>query len=188
LPQYAKWTVIEDKEALDGASIDTVRRKFVEWRDTHNVEREEHWVKRLIPMAKDPPNRLPRFTYCIYVDQKCLNTLTAFAEKYPPPHRRAPKPPSLVVALVDGDYDESQYVSGGARAEPDERGQHPEIDGRSCKYVGWQYTDVGSLASMYDTLASERLDGRDYQRPPKISPLGFDIVTENGVQRNLERA
>lgn len=156
----------------------------MEWRDAQNVQRQEDWVKRLIPLAKDPPNRLPRFTYCIYVDKKCLNTLPAFAEKFPPPHDFAPLPPALVVALVDGDYDESQYVCGGARAEPDERGQYPEIDGRTCKYVGWQYMDVNCLANQYDKLDSRRMDGRTYKRPPMIAPLGYDMMTENGVQEN----
>lgn len=141
-------------------------------------------MKQLIPMAKDPPNRLPRFTYCIYVDKKCLNTLPAFAERFPRAHRFAPRPPALVVALVDGDYDESLYVSGGARAEPDERGQYPEIDGRNCKYVGWQYVDVSCLATQYDKLDSRRMDGRTYKRPPTIAPLGYDVVTENGVQED----
>lgn len=42
LPQYAKWTVREDREALKGASIDAVRKMFVEWRNEHNVECEVH--------------------------------------------------------------------------------------------------------------------------------------------------
>jgi hypothetical protein len=70
---------MEDREALGGASIDAVCEKFVEWRDEHAVEHEEHWVRRMIPLAKDAPSRLPRLTYCLYVDQKCLNTVTAFA-------------------------------------------------------------------------------------------------------------
>ncbi|KAG8156441.1 hypothetical protein KVR01_013675 [Diaporthe batatas] len=183
LPQYAKWTVIEDKEALDNASIDTVRAKFVEWRDTHNVARQQHWVKKVMPLPTDAPNRLPRFTYCIYVDQKCLNTLPAFAENFPPAHRYAPVPP-LVVALIDGDYDESLYVRGGPRAAPDEEGQYPEVDGHTCKYVGWQYVQVKYLSTHYDKLDSRLLDGPEYRRPPKIAPLGYDAVTENGVLKN----
>lgn len=88
------------------------------------------------------------------------------------------------MALVDGDYDESLYVHGGARAEPDERGQYPEIDGCSCKYVGWQYVDVSCLATQYDKLDSRRMDGRTYRRPPRIAPLGYDVVTEDGVQED----
>lgn len=158
---------------------------FVEWRDKHSVEREEHWTKKLLPpMARDPSTRLPRYTYCLYVDQKCLDTVTAFAEKFPKPSRFAPSPPPLVAVLIDGDFDESQYVRGGARASPDERGQHPAVDGRTCWYVGWEYVDTNTLGSLYDELHSLRLDDpRDYTRPPKITPCGFEALTDEGIKR-----
>lgn len=103
---------------------------FVEWRDRHSVEREVHWTRKLLPpMISDAPSRLPRFTYCLYVEQKCLNTVNAFAELFPRASRFAPRPPPLVADLIDGDFDESQYVHGGPRAAPDERGQYPAVDG-----------------------------------------------------------
>ncbi|KAG6354264.1 hypothetical protein INS49_004869 [Diaporthe citri] len=185
LPQYAKWTVKEDREALDGASIDAVRSMFVQWRDEHGVERKPHWARRLVPpMARDPPMRLPRFTYCLYVDQKCLNTVNASAQSFPRPNRSAPEPPPLVAALIDGDFDESQYVRGGPRAAPDERGQFPAVDGRTCGYVGWECVDTNGLGCKYEALHDLRLDDpMDYNRPPKISPLGYEALTDNGVQR-----
>ncbi|KAJ0120530.1 hypothetical protein J7T55_015259 [Diaporthe amygdali] len=185
LPQYARWTVIEDQETLDSASIDTVRDMFVEWRNKHQVELEERWINRIIPpLLRDAPNRLPRFTYCLYVDQKCLNTVTAFAEKFPKPSFLAPIPPPLVAVLVDSDFNESLYVGGGYRAAPDERGQFPAIDGRTCKYIGWAYVDVNGLGSWYDELHRLRLDdAMSYRRPPKIMPLGFEALTDNGIQR-----
>lgn len=185
LPQYAKWTVKEDREALDGASIDAVRDMFVQWRDEHSVERKPHWTRKLVPpMAKDSSMRLPRFTYCLYVDQKCLNTANAFAESFPRPNRSAPEPPPLVAALIDGDFDESQYVRGGPRAAPDERGQFPAVDGRTCGYVGWEYVDSNGLGCVYEALHDLRLDDPiDYKRPPKISPLGYEALTDNGLQR-----
>lgn len=185
LPQYAKWTVKEDRETLDGTSIDTVRDMFVQWRDEHSVERKPHWTRQLVPaMARDPPMRLPRFTYCLYVDQKCLSTVNAFAESFPRPNRSAPEPPPLVAALIDGDFDESQYVRGGPRAAPDERGQFPAVDGRTCDYVGWEYVDTNGLGCKYEALHDLRLDDpMDYNRPPKISPLGYEALTGDGIQR-----
>lgn len=175
---------MEDRETLEGASIDAVRDLFVKWRDEHSVERKPHWTSQVIPTAKDPPLRLPRFTYCLYVDQKCLNTVTAFAEKFPPPHRFAPIPPPLVAVMIDGDFDESQYVRGGSRAALEDQGEFPAIDGRTCKYVGWEYVDVQSLGSLYDNLHSRHMDSpRDYKRPPKISPLGYEALTDEGIQR-----
>lgn len=158
---------------------------FVQWRDEHSVERQQHWTKKLIPpMAKDPPTRLPRFTYCLYIDQKCLNTANAFAESFPRSTRFGPTPPPLVAVLIDGDFDESQYVRGGARAAPNERGQFPAVDGRTCAYVGWEYVDTNGLGSLYEELHRLRLDDPlDYVRPPKISPVGLEALTDNGVQR-----
>ena len=175
---------MENPETLDGATIDAVREKFVAWREEHKVELEVSFEKRMIPMIKDPPPRLPRFTYCLYVDQKCLNTVAAFAKTFPRAHRFAPSPPSLVAALVDGDFDESMYIRGGFRAEPGERGQFPAVDGRTCRYVGWEYVDVSVLGYMYDELHSRRLDdAMTYQRPPKIRPVGFEAMTDDGVVR-----
>ncbi|OIW34837.1 hypothetical protein CONLIGDRAFT_639172 [Coniochaeta ligniaria NRRL 30616] len=171
-------------EALDGASIDAVREKFVAWRDEHMVELEVSFEKRMMPMAKDPPPRLPRFTYCLYVDQKCLNTVAAFAELFPRAHRFAPIPPALVAALIDGDFEKRNYTRGGSRAGPRERGQFPPVDGLTCRYVGWEYVNVEVLGDLYDTLHHERLDDEmHYKRPPKIVPLGYEAMTDNGVER-----
>jgi hypothetical protein len=184
LPQYARWTVREDRKALNGATIDAVRKMLVEWRNEHSVEREVHWTEKLMPMLKDPPNRLPGFTYCLYVDQKCLNTVNAFAEWFPRPSRFAPRLPPLVAVLIDGEFDESQYVQGGLRAAPDEPGQFPAVDGRTCGYVGWEYVDTHGLGSRYEQLHSLRLDDTmDYMRPPKISPTGSRVLKDDGVQR-----
>lgn len=158
---------------------------FVHWRDKHSVEREPDLAERMVPlMVSDPPRRLPRFTYCLYVDQKCLNTVKGFAKSFPRPNRSAPHPPPLIAALIDGDFIESQYVRGGPRAASNERGQCPAVDGRTCGYVGWEYVDTRDLGFRYDKLHSFRLDDpMDYKRPPKISPLGFEVLTDDGAQR-----
>lgn len=156
---------------------------FVKWRNEHSVEEEVHWTTKLMPLLQDPPNRLPRFTYCLYVDQKCLNTVSAFSQSFPRPSRRASRPPPLVAALIDGDFDESRYVQGGLRAAPAERGQFPAVDGRTCGYVGWEYVDTHSLGGRYDRLHTLRLDDpMDYQRPPRIAPGRNKILTDEGVQ------
>lgn len=184
LPQYARWTVIEDRETLGGASVDVVREKFAEWREGRMFELEVPFEKRLIPMAKDPPPRLPRFNYCLYVDQKCLNTVAAFAELFPQAHFWDPIPPPLVAVLIDGDFDEREYKRGGYRDKPHERGTFPPVGGRTCRYVGWEYIDVHVMGGMYDALHYERLDEwMNYKRPPNVYPLGFHEMTDNGLER-----
>ncbi|KAB5580300.1 hypothetical protein GE09DRAFT_432246 [Coniochaeta sp. 2T2.1] len=182
LPQYAKWTVMEDRETLDGASIDAVREIFVAWRDEHKFDLEVPLEKRLTPMLKDPPPRLPRFNYCLYVDQKCLDTVAAFAKQFPPQSSWMPRGPPLVAGLIDADFDESLYVAGGLREMPGEHGQHLAMDGRTCEYVGWSYVDVSFLGGLYDTFHHRRLDdAMDYKRPPRIAPMGDETMPNDGI-------
>lgn len=133
-------------------------------------------------MLTDPPSRLPRFTYCLYVDQKCLDTLKAHS-KPDPGQGGAPKKSSpLVATLIDGDFDESLYVQGGLRAPPDERGQSPAVDGRTCKYVGFQYVNTGGLGDRYDRMHYLRMDDpMDYIRPPWFSR--YRILTDDGLKK-----
>ncbi|TLD28484.1 hypothetical protein PspLS_03407 [Pyricularia sp. CBS 133598] len=59
-----EWTVIEDRESLNGVSKDEVRARFLEWVATRSVERDEHGV--------DGPwvaVRSHRFQYCVYIEE-----------------------------------------------------------------------------------------------------------------------
>lgn len=107
--------------------------------------------------------------------------MAAFAEKFPPAHRFALVPP-LVATLIDADYVEEDYVPGGSRAGPGERGQFPPVDGRVCRYLGWEHNDVKTLGDKYDWLHGHRLDDpMDYIRPPKINPSGHKVLTDSEV-------
>ncbi|RYP85138.1 hypothetical protein DL769_001042 [Monosporascus sp. CRB-8-3] len=165
LEQYAQWAVVEDKDALDGAPKSRVRQRFVEWRNQHSVSRGVSPV----PLPTDASNRLPRFTYCLYVDQKCLDTLRAHVNAKAA--RRAPglgpRPPPLVAVVIDGDFcqPDSDADVGSQR--------YPPIDGCTDNYVGWQYYNVRYLATLYDSLHRGHLNGYfEYKRPPAIGPSG----------------
>lgn len=172
----------EDPNTLNGATIDAVRDKFVKWRNEHSVEQKVHWVDKMIPLLTDPPSRLPRFTYCLHVDQKCLNTVKAYNRSDFKEKHVSRRPSPLVAALIDGDFDESLYVQGGLRASPDERGQFPAVNGRTCRYVGFEYVDTRWLGGRYERMHSLRMDDpMDYHRPPLF--FYKNIMTENGIEK-----
>lgn len=169
LEQYAQWTVIEDKEALDGASRDNIRQRFLAWREGRIVTPKRpdgpvpwsppaHWF----PFLDDrTPTALPRFTHCLYVDYDCLATLGPHLAGKPSdisrPHL---PPPPLVAILIDAEYVPRQDALGG----------FPLIDGSSAKYVGWQYYNTLYICVLYDDLHVSFLDSYDYARPPMIAP------------------
>ncbi|KAI1376398.1 hypothetical protein F4677DRAFT_90826 [Hypoxylon crocopeplum] len=177
MEQYAQWTVIEDKEALDGASKQQVRERFAEWRDQHSVSRElseaAQLVRNLVPMPTNASTRLPRFTYCLYVDQKCLDTLTAHADVNATAKPFGPRP-RLVVVVIDGDFPDQRSQSS---ANEDYDGYYSDIESCTQRYVGWEYMLTRYLAGLYDRLHHSRLDGQgDYKRPPAINPAGIDSM------------
>ncbi|KAI0402317.1 hypothetical protein F4802DRAFT_608819 [Xylaria palmicola] len=138
LEQYAQWTVVEDEETLNGASKQQVRERF-------------------------PHTRLPRFTYCLYVDQKCLDTLERYADAKANGARRPAWP---VMVTIDGDYS-----PGGRYTHPHRR--YPQVEGCTDEYVGWQYVTAGCVAGMYDSWHDQRMDlGGNFTRPPAIYPIG----------------
>ncbi|RYC65033.1 hypothetical protein CHU98_g1148 [Xylaria longipes] len=167
---YAQWTVIEDKETLNGASKQQVREHFVQWRDQHSVSYElseaARVARQLFPTPNDANTRLPRFTYCLYVDQKCLDTLKAYLDAKA---NGAPLLHSLVVVIVDADYSPAGYTHPYRR--------YPDIEGCTEEYVGWEYALARYVASLYDVLHSERLDlGGSYRRPPGIYPSRLEFM------------
>jgi hypothetical protein len=170
LEQYARWTVVHDKD-LDQAPKHRVREQFVEWRNQHAVWRASN---RMSILPTTISNRLPRFTYCLYVDQKCLDTLEAHVRgkaSRKTPGLGPPIPP-LVAVIIDGDF---KLESSGC--DGDESRRYPPIDGCTDRYIGWQYYETLFLATMYDRMHCEHLNGhQEYQRPPSIAPAGMESM------------
>ncbi|KAI1129346.1 hypothetical protein F5Y10DRAFT_238400 [Nemania abortiva] len=180
MEQYAQWTVIEDKETLDGASKQEVRERFIQWRDQNSVSRElseaTQLVRTIMPMQTDASTRLPRFTYCLYVDQKCLDTLAAHVDaKATDLGLRLPPP--LVVVIIDGDYPD-QRPREWTWPNRDSGIRYSDVEGCTQKYVGWMYISTDVLASLYDRLHNGRLDEwGGYSRPPEIWPTGTQLIS-----------
>lgn len=151
LERYADWTVIEDK-SLEGASKEEIRSQFISWRDEHSVSRQRP------PMSFDDEAslRLPRFTYCLYVDEDCMETVKTRVDMMA--KGKGPFAPGQLwsaVVVIDADYD--------SRTAP--RG-----------YPGWAYFETGNLATFYESLHESRLREMDYMYPPKIGPAGLDVM------------
>ncbi|KAF5690660.1 hypothetical protein FDENT_3824 [Fusarium denticulatum] len=73
LEPHLEWIIMEDCETLNNASKAQVRDQFSQWASERSVERDGAG-------AEDPlAVLLPRYRYCIYVDQKCLDTVDQYA-------------------------------------------------------------------------------------------------------------
>lgn len=157
LEQYSQWTVVEDKD-LDGAMKEDVRTRFVIWRDQHSISRD----KPPFTLYESTSLRLPRFTYCLYVDEECMATLeshvTATLQKQQ--LNWGPPPPSLVVTIIDGDF--------GSTTDGISLGH-----GHNSNYPGWVYYSARYLAGFYDGAHHETLSQKDYTFPPRIGPAGI---------------
>lgn len=158
--------MISDPVGLDGASKADVRRHFKSWREGRSVERDG-------PGARKKGVRwLPRFKHCLYVDRKCLDTLSTLPENYCE-LQRTDLDSNVVVVVIDGAFDER---TRGERRLGLDQGLHPAVEGCTERYVGWRYEDIEMVVSTYDESHHEPLSDFDYKRPPLISPNGLDSM------------
>lgn len=168
----------------NGASMDVAREMLVRWCEKHSEERRPHQIKQLIPLAARDGTTSTAFYILPVRRKKVSQDREGLGRSFPRPNRSSPRPPPLVAALIDGDFEECQYVSCGPRAAPSERGQFPFVSGRICGFVGREYVNTHGLAYRYYKLHSLRLDDpMDCKRQPKIPPLGFEVLADDEVQR-----
>ncbi|KAG8666334.1 hypothetical protein FPOAC2_11442 [Fusarium poae] len=148
-----EWVIIEDQQTLNNAPKQHVRERFSAWVSQHFVERDG-------PEVPDAFRRqqFPRFRYCIYVDQKCLDTVAQYEAWAKAGAEGVGK---QVVCVV---LDKNCHRKGEGK------GRFPRIEGCSREYTGWQYISVHCLAGLYDKLSKQELSGYDYTRPPMVFP------------------
>jgi hypothetical protein len=157
LKPHLEWTIIEDCDTLENASKQHVRERFSEWAFQRSVERDGPRVEEAFQ------HDFPMFRYCIYVDQKCLDTVTqyeAWAEAGAPGCSK-----QVVCALIDK----------RCKSKRQGKGKFRRIEGCSREYTGWQYSSVHTLPSLYDKLSLMGLMEHEYARPPQIFP-GDDVM------------
>ncbi|SPO02952.1 uncharacterized protein DNG_05631 [Cephalotrichum gorgonifer] len=159
LEKYLDIEVIEDRDQLDGASKPLIRSIFAE-----KAERDRQTEHGGPGTATLIARMIPRFNYCLYVDQACLDTLLAY-EKWKREHEQGghqnEMPPYVVCAIIDTD------------CEPEGEGKdgYEPVEGCTRYFPGWMYCVVKFLPDIYNRLHFEELiDGyKSYERPPAVT-------------------
>ncbi|GKT42728.1 uncharacterized protein ColSpa_02909 [Colletotrichum spaethianum] len=159
LEQYMDWLVISDQAMLDGASKADVRKHFRSWCAARSKERDGPGATR------SKTKRLPRFRHCVYVDQKCLDTLAALPANQDDDLGELS---NVVAVVIDGAFDK--------RTPGDDEGSYPDIEGCTERYVGWRYEGIDMLVHTYEESHNYPLSHIDYKRPPLISPNGLSSM------------
>ena len=162
---YLRWTIVQDREALDGATKDHVRQRFIEWRDGLSVDRDgpgaEH---RITPY-------LPRFEYCVHVGKDSLDSLKAYEDALESGQPALPVFFALVRAIqtpaglpddmdLDED-DEDEYDVNPANAPP-------PIEGSMEQDVGWIDVKTEDWVTLYEELHNDQAWYILYTRPPAL--------------------
>ncbi|KAL8381652.1 hypothetical protein RB595_005775 [Gaeumannomyces hyphopodioides] len=155
-----EWTIIEDK-ALEGASRDAVRARFLEWVAARSDERDgpgaaAAWI----------PKACPRFKYCIYVDRACLDSLTVRRVRH---LSRAGLRSILLgqVVVIDGTHgrhDEDLGAFGDEDEDEDEdEEEYDPLEGNTAWDVGWTYVDASCLTTTYEDLHRRMTDWETWE-------------------------
>ncbi|KAG8622974.1 hypothetical protein KVT40_007950 [Elsinoe batatas] len=154
------WSVQDDRATLGSASIDQVRERFKLWR--------AETVRQLNCLAA--AENLPRFNYCLHVDEAALRSVV---------DAPAPPPPRFLIPGRDPAKYTYIYYKGYVNlinAEWDEEaGRDSGIDGRVVD--GKTYADVGHCRVVADWLVpgtywflSTWVGWTSmYRRPPEIT-------------------
>lgn len=161
LTPYHEWTIVEDHEALDGASKADVRSRFRQWSEARSVERDgpgaDHKLIRQTGLVA-------RFEACIMVDKECLYSMEKNKGKsnrfepyfvvigldrlVPPPV--PPTEEELEELREDGDEDMLQEDDGDDET--------------------WMLASCQSYVTLYDELCGMGPWWRLRQAPPNIYP------------------
>lgn len=160
LEKYFDMQVVEGPE-LDGASKPYVKSLFADWAETHR--RTE---KGGPGSANTFATKMPRFNYCVYVDQACLDTLLT-REKWDREleqgdvEKETEMPPSVVCVVI------------AANCKPEGEGPdgYEPVEGCTRYFPGWMYCLIDLLTTLYEQLHFEDMSrGYDmYERPPGIA-------------------
>ncbi|KJR81947.1 uncharacterized protein SPSK_03544 [Sporothrix schenckii 1099-18] len=186
------WTVIEDETTLANATKEQVRERFVAWRDEQLRDSARHVSVAQAGFYND----LPRFNYCLCVDQACLDSLGVYRAREDQLGVYEAGPP-VTVALVASPWarpfasladlqKQDKWLGWGAfssRGQPSDDDEDDENDEEevaedeflpiesSTSYdVGWMYIEVKSLVGTYDILHGGDKWEHYYLRPPLVYP------------------
>jgi hypothetical protein len=173
LLQTLDWKVHEDRELLDGASKDQVRKHFLSWVASDAAKAEQYDPNRPEWQAFDTMLGLtPRYTYCVHVDAAALHSVVY----------EAPQPPDRdvrgigYVNLIDAEWEMPDpatfdFEINGMDPEtddPTDEGEEP-IEGCRMTHVGWMKMGAQSMGvSAYAVLDKSGMFYAVYARPPDV--------------------
>ncbi|EEP75912.1 predicted protein [Uncinocarpus reesii 1704] len=157
LKEKLVWTVIEDKEKLDGASVDKVGDMFLNWIESEEAKNEQ----QIGPDELGRPvaailGTTPRYLCCVHVDAESLHSVVNEAP-------RSPDPDLWHVGYVNMIYAPSRVRTEGI-------GGHEELE--HDDHEGWTKLSADlSIPHAYACLQS--MDGwyNIWIRPPLVSAL-----------------
>ncbi|KAG8169242.1 hypothetical protein KVR01_001991 [Diaporthe batatas] len=167
---YLQWTVVQDRKALDGATKDQARQRFVEWRDGLSVGRDGPGADhRVTPY-------LPRFEYCVHVGRDSLDSLIAHEEAPQAGKSKCAVTPVFFAVvraaqrpagLPEG-YDDPKEGDEGDDYIDDSATKPPAIEGCTDQGVGWMYVAADDWVELYEELHVDQAWYILYRRPPGV--------------------
>ncbi|TLD21139.1 hypothetical protein PspLS_09235 [Pyricularia sp. CBS 133598] len=158
--------LVEDRAALDGASVVDVRERFARW--SLEEARRNTGDDPVLDHEQDCFAGV-RYNYCLVVDKTCLDTIDrpGFTE-------------AVLLKLVAKRHDE------GTEPDYDEEDRpHPGWDGgttdNELENVGWMYVDAGDYVNVCHSLNDPDVWEDDflYVRPVRITPQASSVYDLN---------
>jgi hypothetical protein len=145
-----EWTIIEDRASLEGASKDTVRARFLVWVADRSVERDG--VQADAPWLTD---YVPRYRYCIYVDDACFSSIGARRAGRTTKWRLNGGKLAIINSLYqpcddDADDETDEDEEGSDESEDDD--EYVSVEGNTDYDVGWTYIHAVELGSIYSSM------------------------------------
>ncbi|KAI7773863.1 hypothetical protein LA080_009714 [Diaporthe eres] len=141
--RYLRWTIMQGCEALDGATKDTVRRRFVGWRD-----------------GLDSLDSLRAHGEALRAGQKKHETPLVFFALV-----RAEQRPAGLPEGYDPDEDEDD---GENEYDEDPASAPRAIKGCMDEDVGWMYVPADHWVTLYEELHDDQAWYYLYARPSEI--------------------
>ncbi|KXJ94905.1 hypothetical protein Micbo1qcDRAFT_232278 [Microdochium bolleyi] len=168
-----EWTIVEDRAALEDVPKDAVRARFREWVAARSVARDG--VNGDAPWL---PWHVPRFRYCLYVNEACLRSISVrlWGEQFGAGWGLS----DGRIIIIDGTRAEQSYDNGDKAKQEKEReeysdedededededdmsddyGMEDAIEGNTEWDVGWTYVEVigniGRYAGLCGTQGGE---------------------------------
>lgn len=164
---YWDWTVVEDRESLQGAGKEDVKQRHKEWRDARSEKRDGSGALHMITRW------MPRFMCALHVGKDSLETLIAcdIAVR----QNVLPTALKITVAVVhvpfphtplsDTKEDEDEEDDDDYDDDYDEEEDENDPDRHD---LGWMAVRFNRVMSAYNDMAVRGLWRRRYVRPPQV--------------------